>query len=274
MSSINRFGLTRVIPAEIKRKVRQGCGFGCVVCGKIGMEYDHFSPEFVDCERHDAAGIALLCSDCHTARTAGRLSPERVRDKKGKAVGRWKNATLRTYFGSGRACIGIGSSELVGPHANFRIGELELLKIVASNSHDEPWTLSGKFFDGAHSYLMIEDNEVSVSTGSWDVQLEGRSLKIRRSKGCVALHLQMTDNRIHVMRLDLKWEESWVKIDHTGQLKVSQEHGGYSGIEGISFHGFAADLGRSVLQWNGTPADVARAIAEMGATAQGVAVAP
>lgn len=33
MTENNKYGLTRDIPEDVKRKVRKRCGFGCVICG-------------------------------------------------------------------------------------------------------------------------------------------------------------------------------------------------------------------------------------------------
>ena len=50
MTSANRFGLTRDIPEPVRRAVRQGTGFGCVICGAAIITYHHFDPPFV--KRH------------------------------------------------------------------------------------------------------------------------------------------------------------------------------------------------------------------------------
>lgn len=68
MSEKNSFGLDRYIPADVRRKVRQRCGFGCVVCGSAIVDYEHFDPEFKDAESHEARGIILLCPTHHRAK--------------------------------------------------------------------------------------------------------------------------------------------------------------------------------------------------------------
>ena len=74
----NRYGLSRNIPAEVKRAVRQRDGFGCIVCGKAIYEYEHFDPEFAEATHHDPAGIILLCTSCHAKKTRGFLSNETI----------------------------------------------------------------------------------------------------------------------------------------------------------------------------------------------------
>ena len=70
-SDRNKHGLTRDIPNDVKRKVRQRDGFGCVICGSAFYTYEHFDPEFVEAENHDPHGICLLCGTCHRRKTSG-----------------------------------------------------------------------------------------------------------------------------------------------------------------------------------------------------------
>lgn len=69
----------RYIRADVARQVRQECFFGCVICGSIPCDYDHFEVEFKDAEEHDASRIALLCGGCHRQKTPRTLSTARVK---------------------------------------------------------------------------------------------------------------------------------------------------------------------------------------------------
>ena len=76
---VNKFGLSRVIPAEIKREIRQQCGFGCVICGLGIIQYEHVDPEFKDAKKHDPANMTLLCPQCHSKVTTKMWSKSRVK---------------------------------------------------------------------------------------------------------------------------------------------------------------------------------------------------
>ena len=78
MSKVNRFGLRRKIPEDIKRRVRQRCGFGCVICGSSVYEYEHVSPTYVEAQRHDPDCIATLCASCHSKVTRRIWSKDKV----------------------------------------------------------------------------------------------------------------------------------------------------------------------------------------------------
>ncbi len=65
MSEINIHGLTRTIPSDIKRKIRQRTGFGCIVCGLGIFQYEHIKPEFSEAKEHDPDKMTTLCGSCH-----------------------------------------------------------------------------------------------------------------------------------------------------------------------------------------------------------------
>ncbi|WP_262313847.1 hypothetical protein [Klebsiella quasipneumoniae] len=74
----NKYGLSRSIPADVKREIRKRCGFGCVICGLGFYEYEHFNPDFADAMEHNPKGMTLLCSQCNQKRARGRLSVQTV----------------------------------------------------------------------------------------------------------------------------------------------------------------------------------------------------
>ena len=65
------------IPQELKREIRQRCGFGCVICGMPLYEYEHML-EWAEVQRHVAGEITLLCRQHHGEKTNGLLPKEVV----------------------------------------------------------------------------------------------------------------------------------------------------------------------------------------------------
>ena len=65
------------IPLPMQRKVRQRCGFGCVICGLPLYEYDHIFG-WADTREHMAEEITLLCDKHHREKTSGLLPVEMV----------------------------------------------------------------------------------------------------------------------------------------------------------------------------------------------------
>src|SRR4051794_32123878 len=66
------------MPADIKRAVRQRCGYGCVRCGLPLYDYDHLEG-YANLPRHVASELTLLCPNCHDQKTKGLLPNEAVR---------------------------------------------------------------------------------------------------------------------------------------------------------------------------------------------------
>lgn len=76
----NKYGLSRDIPADVKRAVRQACGYGCIICGAAIVEYEHVDPPFPEAREHDPRAIALLCPQCHAKVTRGFLAKQTVKE--------------------------------------------------------------------------------------------------------------------------------------------------------------------------------------------------
>jgi hypothetical protein len=215
----NRFGLSRDVPDPIQRQVRGECGFACVGCGALGMHYDHFAPEFVDCQEHIAAGIALLCPTCHQDRTSGRLSADRVEAGRRRARELWKDPALRTQFSGDVVTLAVGSNRLTGPSVGLCFGSFRLLEIQASGDDFQPWVLSGAFVHGAGHIARFDRNTVVACSGNWDVQLSGHDLTFRAGPADIVLQLGLFPTELRIQRLDLRWP-SGVRftIDNAGTI--------------------------------------------------------
>lgn len=65
------------IPDPLQRAVRQHCGYGCAICGRIPYEIEHIIPYSV-CLEHRLENLVLLCKTHHGEVTSGRLSKQTV----------------------------------------------------------------------------------------------------------------------------------------------------------------------------------------------------
>lgn len=77
--NVNKHGLSRTIPEQIKREIRQQCGFGCVICGCAIYHYEHIDPVFAEAKEHEPSKMALLCGGCHDKVTRGYWSKNKVK---------------------------------------------------------------------------------------------------------------------------------------------------------------------------------------------------
>lgn len=79
MADVNKYGLSRYIPAEVRREVRQRSKFGCVLCRCGFYQYEHIDPTFEDATEHDPDYICCLCGACHDLITRGHFSKEAIK---------------------------------------------------------------------------------------------------------------------------------------------------------------------------------------------------
>ncbi|MGD9980396.1 MAG: HNH endonuclease [Hyphomonadaceae bacterium] len=202
----NKYGLTREIPAAVKRAVRQRDGFGCVVCGCALIEYEHFEPEFAEARAHQVGGIILLCAGCHAKKTRGHLSRDTI------AMAKANPATKKLGFSFEAFDVGgnypeIALGKMVGRETPslIRILDEDVLQVLPPEQGGGPFRLSACFRDSNENVVLcIDENEWRSPTTNWDVEVVGRRIAVRQAQGSIAVVLR-TDlpNRLTVERLDL-----------------------------------------------------------------------
>ena len=187
----NQYNLSRRIPDSIKLQVRQRCGFGCVLCGSVLVEYHHFDPEFVDATAHNPEGITLLCNPHHnetlkkkTALTADEVreanaNPHAKRYGANKISGMWRNRNPSFVVG----WTTIRKNIYWGEHILFGVMPPEFpggaVRITANL-----WDQNMKLM------LSIQNNEWKFSNGYLDIHETGNDLTIKLPDGRIALKIE------------------------------------------------------------------------------------
>ncbi|WP_286883440.1 MULTISPECIES: HNH endonuclease signature motif containing protein [Sphingobacterium] len=212
----NKYGLSRHIPEEIQRQIRQQSGFGCVVCGVGLYEYEHIEPEFHDAEKHDPDCMTLLCPTCHGKVTKRSLSKSTVWKAKKNPI------TLRQGFSSSSFDFNTDESPFivlggtkVAARVPLTIEGVPILIFSPPVQENTPFLLSGVFFnDNGEKTLEIVDNEWKAFTENWDVTYEGNRITIKdnHNKKKLVLLLQPPDC-IVVEYLEMKYGGFSVVID-------------------------------------------------------------
>ncbi|VXB44481.1 conserved hypothetical protein [Pseudomonas sp. 8O] len=226
----NAFGLSRDIPADIKRQVRQRDGFGCVVCGLGIVQYEHVDPEFKDARTHDPNCIALLCPQCHAKVTTRMWSKARVklamRSPKCKQLG-----YTREFFdfSDGHPALKFGGMLLSNCPTPIEVSGKPLFRIKPPELPEEPFLFSGLFTDSEGNIsLEIEDNEWKAYSNAWDVEVKGSTITIREAHRVFHLILSVSQpNTIVVERLNMTL--GGLQFEANGDfLRVTFPHGGVS----------------------------------------------
>lgn len=210
MSSVNSHGLSRYIPADIRREVRRRSKFGCVVCRAGITEFEHIDPSFSEATRHDPENICLLCSSCHDKVTRRHLSKESVTDAYRKVFSAdaqdippprdWldvgeESAKLRVggfWFGGG------------APTILKYFGE-PLIEVVPARE-GRPFGVNAKFFNSlGQKTLEIEHNVWVGPKNGWDFYISGQRLFIKDSAHLNSLILRVDPpNKLIVDRMDMR----------------------------------------------------------------------
>ena len=187
----NQFGLPRRIPEEVKRAVRQRCGYGCVLCGSSIVEYEHVRPEFSKARAHDPNGIVLLCPTCHAKKTRNFLSTRRVLEALESPAAKQQGFAFSDLEDhSSHPYVVLAGLTLKNCRTPIEVRGLPLIRVEDAEAARAPYQLSASFFDQqGRPSLFIRRNEWQVSSESWDVEAVGGKVTVRTGPGQVALHL-------------------------------------------------------------------------------------
>lgn len=221
MGDVNKHGLDRDMGAELRREIRQRCGFGCVVCGSAFYDYEHFNPDFCDATEHVAEGITLLCMQCNQKRRRKLLSRETVANKNKDPMCRRDGFSSEVFdFGTDPIEVYVAGNKFKHVDTLIMLGGCEVLSVAEPVNAGEPFRLSGFFSDrtGATT-LEIEENVVRVGAGNWDVENRGARITIRKQLRDISLVLFLEPpNRITVERIDMQCEGRYLKGDSKGLM--------------------------------------------------------
>lgn len=195
----------RDIPDEIKREVRQRCGFGCVICGKPLYQYEHM-PGFANVLRHRAEEITLLCPDHHAEKT-NKLLPVEVVERANADPYNKRAGVSPAYFlnFSGTRCeVKIGDNRFIAEdegHGGWCIPLIiDNIPLIMFRLEDGHLLFSLRVFNDKDELILdISDNYVKYSVTPWDIQLVGRRLTIKASARNILLDMELyTPNIVHV----------------------------------------------------------------------------
>lgn len=195
------------IPPKIKREVRQRCGFGCVICGSPLIQYDHMI-EYNVVKKHEASNLTLLCPSHHAEKTAGNLPLfvvlEADKNPNNLRTGVTNKRVL--YYSGDEVKIILGNTDFIlkdeglgnflvlinlfdKPLINVTIKENEILLNIIL------------YDDKGNIVLAIVDNELVVSTSSWDIEFVGTRLTIRAKANNIFIEIKfITPNIVHFIR--------------------------------------------------------------------------
>jgi hypothetical protein len=187
----NQYGLSRDIPAAIKRQVRKACGFGCVVCGGSIIDYEHVDPPYVEAREHDPEKITLLCPQCHAKVTRGFLSKQTVKEAMRDPLCK-KRGYASEFLDIGRVHpkVVFAGVTLTNCQVPIEVRGIPLFAVKEAEEAGGPFRLSASFCNSrGESSLQIIDNEWRAFGTNWDVNVVGGAITIRDNPRHTSLRL-------------------------------------------------------------------------------------
>lgn len=163
------------IPAELKRQVRQRCGFGCVICGSPIYDYDHIE-DYASVREHSFENLVLLCPMCHRKKgtkglitkefvwasiknvnTRARTSPDEIPPQPYTLeIG---SNIIKTFRGCAFSILGFGILEII-----FK--GMPLINATI-------WDNKGE------KAIEIKENNYTLCANTWDIEYVGATLTFR-----------------------------------------------------------------------------------------------
>lgn len=209
-NEINKHGLPRYVPSDVRKVIRKRCGFGCVICGLGFYDYEHFDPDFSEAKEHNPEGMTLLCSQCNQKRGRKRLSVATV------AKANKNPKCLQQGFSNELFDFGINPVEIVIAESKFYdcrhvivINDVPILSLNPPSEPGESFRVSGIFTDElGRVALTIRDNEWKCRVSNWDVETKGGTIWVRTGSGKIALELYMEpeESRLTIKKINMLYE--------------------------------------------------------------------
>lgn len=234
----NKHGLSRNIPSDIKRAVRQRCGFGCVICGKGIVQYDHFSPEFADATEHRAEGITLLCGNCHDKKNRRLLTNDQVARMNAKPYCLQNGTAFERFHLSGdQPIVLLGTTEFRDCKVILEVAGERVIWFTKPEAEEEGLQLNARIRDETGKIVFeVLKNEWKVGDGVWDMDTSGNGIVIRSRPRKFELILRfLPPETIKVERLRLRNKTTTVRIEKDGSI-VDENKNRFVGCAAANCH--------------------------------------
>jgi hypothetical protein len=214
------------IPEPIKRKVRQRCSFGCIICGCLIYEYHHMEG-WAETQEHKAETLTLLCNLHHAEVTKGLLPSEKVEKANNLPFNRQNGQSkeyLLHYDESVEYEILLGNNKFYFSNKTVRLGSSVYIAFVNGQPllevsfEDNMVFLSCNLFDRDNNLVLkIDKNELVYSTSRWDVKFVGKRLTINNAPRDIILDMVFEPpSKLVINRADLYYQGVYFEINEKG----------------------------------------------------------
>lgn len=221
MSNVNKHDLKRTIPEPVKRKIRKNAGFGCVICGNAICEYEHVDPEWAEAKSHNPNKMTLLCSQCHSKKTRGIYSVQKVKEAMNSPYCKKAGFSSDALdFGMSEPIIQLGKTHFHNPLSLIMINNESVFSILPPDPKikDSPYNLNALFKDNESNELVeIKDNIWYGNSSNWDIETKGTKIIVRKKLGEIVLMIEnLPRERFIVHKINMNYKGYLIKGDTEG----------------------------------------------------------
>jgi hypothetical protein len=221
-AKLNKHGLSRTVPEDVKRQLRKRCGYGCVVCGSFVIDYEHLNPQFIDAKEHDPNFMTLLCPIHHRAKNGWMTSAaiEKANEKPFALKQGFSRFDHR--LGDTDPTIKLGRNTFRRVETLIQIFGEKVIWILAPEETGAPFRLNAQLRnDSGELILNIVNNEWRASTINWDVVATYNSLCLRSAKRAISLEVSFDGSNIVFERIEMKHRSIAISCGLKDRLVVS-----------------------------------------------------
>ncbi|MGR5116536.1 SEC-C metal-binding domain-containing protein [Photobacterium damselae] len=225
---VNKYGLTDTIASQVKREVRQRCGFGCVNCGNAVYQYEHLEPIFAEAREHNPDHIVLLCGGCHDRVSRKILSKDTIKFRSQNPICKQNGFSSGPFdLGLVEPMIKIGTLTCKNVESLIQIDGESIFSIKKPECEGAPFRINAYLADrDGIEVLKIIDNEWITSIVNWDVEVVGPKITIRKKLGDITLVLRTeAPHSLIVERLEMVHRGVKISCRENNSLEVVTRSG-------------------------------------------------
>lgn len=247
----NKYGLSRSIPAAIKRKIRSECGYGCVLCGSVIIEYEHIEPEWNDAKEHDPSKMALLCPDHHARVTKGIISKHKIIEARKNP---WSFIHGHSYDSLSMEAssnkIKIADNIFEDVDIIVDLNNKPLIWFNEAEEYGAPKRLNALFYDQNGKLIsQIINNEFRAFVDGCDVNAQGYKITLNYHRQRINLELEReADEVIQINKLNMFYDGYNFSINEVGDFSIKTPDG-----SNITLNGCGVKNGRCAFKFGSVP---------------------
>lgn len=214
--------ISRDIPADVERQLRQEAGFGCCVCGHPFYEYHHII-EFSSRPHHNPTDMMVLCPNHHHEATVEAITVQQQRSYKNSPYNIQKGFTEGLLVNN-QDTFGfeLGGNQIVGKQFKLVVDDVCLFSISLDDNNRMLFNMLLYDENDKKVLEIIKNKWVSGDYIPWDIEFGFRWIKLRKKARDISLFLDMRNFPITVTGKMwrngclFKLSKNEVKIDNLG----------------------------------------------------------